>query len=58
MAEVHPSAIVDPGAELGEDVEVGPFSIIIWKWIAIIPDTVSIGVNPFVGVIREFIVWI
>ena len=28
MAEVHPSAIVDPGAELGEDVEVGPFSII------------------------------
>ncbi|GMU53504.1 MAG: acyl-[acyl-carrier-protein]--UDP-N-acetylglucosamine O-acyltransferase [Candidatus Xenobia bacterium] len=25
---MHPSAIVDPGAQLGEDVEVGPFSIV------------------------------
>lgn len=25
---IHPSAIVDPGAELGEGVEVGPFSIV------------------------------
>jgi len=28
MAQVHSSAIVDPGAELGEGVEIGPFSII------------------------------
>ena len=28
MANIHPSAIVDPAAELGKDVEVGPFSII------------------------------
>jgi len=28
MSSVHESAIVDPGAELGTDVEVGPFSII------------------------------
>jgi len=26
--EIHPSAIVDPGAELGEDVSVGPFCVI------------------------------
>ena len=25
---IHPSAIVDPGAELGESVEIGPYSII------------------------------
>jgi UDP-N-acetylglucosamine acyltransferase len=28
MARVHPSAIVDPKAELAEDVQVGPFSLI------------------------------
>lgn len=28
MATIHPTAIVHPGAELGADVEVGPFSII------------------------------
>lgn len=28
MAEIHPTAIVDPGAELGESVQVGPYSII------------------------------
>ena len=25
---IHPSAIVDPGAELASDVEIGPFSVI------------------------------
>ena len=25
---IHPSAIVDPGARLADDVEVGPFSVI------------------------------
>lgn len=28
MATIHPTAIVHPGAELGADVEVGPFTII------------------------------
>ena len=28
MAKVHPTAIVDPGAELAEDVEIGPYSIV------------------------------
>jgi UDP-N-acetylglucosamine acyltransferase len=28
MARVHPSALVDPGAELAEDVQVGPFSTV------------------------------
>ena len=27
-AEIHPTAIVDKGAQLGADVEVGPFAII------------------------------
>jgi len=27
-ARIHPSAIVDPGASLGHDVEIGPFAII------------------------------
>ena len=27
-ARIHPTAIVDGGAELGEDVEVGPFAIV------------------------------
>ena len=25
MKNIHPSAIVDPGSEIGEDVEIGPF---------------------------------
>jgi len=28
MARIHPSAIVDPGAELADDVEVGPYAIV------------------------------
>jgi UDP-N-acetylglucosamine acyltransferase len=28
MKRIHPSAIVDPGAELGDGVEVGPFCIV------------------------------
>ena len=28
MAKVHPTAIVDPGAELAEGVEIGPYSIV------------------------------
>jgi len=28
MAQVHPTAIIEPGAELGENVTVGPYSIV------------------------------
>lgn len=28
MASIHPTAIVDPAAELGADVEIGPFAIV------------------------------
>ena len=28
MARIHPTAVVDPGAKLAEDVEVGPFCVI------------------------------
>lgn len=41
MATIHPSAIVDPAAELGEGVEVGPFSII--------EKDVVIGDNTWIG---------
>ena len=27
-AKIHPTAIVDPNAKLGADVEIGPFSIV------------------------------
>ena len=41
MTRVHPSALVDPAAELGEGVEVGPFSIV--------EKNVVIGDNTWVG---------
>ncbi|MGD9486812.1 MAG: acyl-ACP--UDP-N-acetylglucosamine O-acyltransferase [Calditrichaceae bacterium] len=28
MIEIHPTAIVDPGAELGEEIVIGPYSIV------------------------------
>ncbi len=28
MARIHPTAVVDPGARLGDDVEIGPYCII------------------------------
>ena len=27
-AQIHPTAIVEPGAKLGEDVKIGPYSIV------------------------------
>lgn len=41
MANIHPSAIVHPGAELAADVEIGPFSII--------GERVRIGAGTVVG---------
>ena len=49
MPNIHPSAIVDPGAELGEGVEVGPFSI-IEKDVVIGPGT---WIGPHV-VVRNY----
>jgi UDP-N-acetylglucosamine acyltransferase len=40
-AEIHPTAIVDPGAELGEGVQIGPY--------AIIGPNVRIGTGTVVG---------
>ncbi len=28
MSQIHPTAIIEPGAELGENVEIGPYAII------------------------------
>jgi len=41
MAVVHPSALVDPAAELGDGVEIGPYSIV--------EKDVVIGDNTWVG---------
>ena len=41
MSNIHPTAIVSPTAELGENVEVGPFSII--------SDDVQIGRGTVIG---------
>ncbi len=41
MVEIHPSAIVDAGAQLGENVEIGPF--------AVIHEDVIVGDNSRIG---------
>lgn len=41
MNRIHPTAIIEPGAQLGEDVEVGPY--------AIVGANVSIGAGTAVG---------
>ena len=28
MKRIHPSSVVDPGAEIGLDVEIGPFCVV------------------------------
>ena len=38
---IHPTAIIDPAAKLGEDVEIGPY--------AVIAGDVSIGAGTRVG---------
>lgn len=38
MARIHPTAIIDPGADLAEGVTVGPYSI-IYGQVAVGPDT-------------------
>ena len=41
MAKIHPTALVSPGAQLADDVEIGPYSII--------GERVSIGAGTVVG---------
>ena len=28
MRRIHPTAVIDPAAELGDDVEVGPYCVV------------------------------
>ncbi|HET7505586.1 MAG TPA: acyltransferase [Kofleriaceae bacterium] len=49
MLEIHPTAIVEPGAQLGEGVQ-------IWHWVhvraqAVIGDATSIGQGCYVGAV-------
>ena len=41
MARIHPMALVEPGARLGEDVEIGPYSVV--------GPQVAIGAGTVVG---------
>ena len=58
-AKIHPTAIVDPNAKIGADVEIGPFSIVgshvtigdntIVKSHVVIEGEVRIGSGNFIG---------
>src|SRR2546430_17521553 len=58
-AKIHPTAIVDPAAKLGADVEIGPFSIVgphavvgektIVQSHVVIEADVAIGTGNFIG---------
>ena len=58
-AKIHPTAIVDPGAQIGVDLEIGPFSLIgpqavigqktIVQSHVVIEGQVTIGSGNFVG---------
>ena len=57
--KIHPTAIVDPGAQLGADVEIGPFSVVgpqamignksIVHSHVVIEGNVVIGTGNFIG---------
>jgi UDP-N-acetylglucosamine acyltransferase len=57
--KIHPSAIVDPGAQIGADVEIGPFAVIgpqvrigdrtVVQSHAVIEEEVAIGGGNFIG---------
>ena len=57
--KIHPTAIVDPGAQLGADVEIGPFSVVgpqamignksIVHTHVVIEGNVVIGTGNFIG---------
>jgi UDP-N-acetylglucosamine acyltransferase len=48
MARIHPSAVVDPGAKLADDVEVGPYCVIggevdLGRGVCVGPHAVIVG---------------
>ncbi len=45
MVNIHPTALVDPKAQLGKDVEIGPYSTV--KGDVIIGDGTSVGTGAF-----------
>ncbi len=47
MTGIHPSAIVEPGAQLGENVTVGPFSIV--EAHAVLGDGVTVKSHAVIG---------
>ena len=57
--KIHPSAIVDPGAQIGANVEIGPFAVIgpqvrigdrtVVQSHAVIEEEVAIGAGNFIG---------
>ncbi len=57
--KIHPTAIVDPAAKIGSDVEIGPYSVISAEAIigegcviqshVVIEGSVEIGVDNFIG---------
>ena len=49
--QIHPSAVVDPAAELGEDVEIGPFCVIGPK--VVLKDRVRVISNSTVTGLTE-----
>jgi len=51
MSEIHPTAIIDPKAEIGSGVKIGPYSII--EADTIIHDNVTIGSNCLVAQYTE-----
>jgi UDP-N-acetylglucosamine acyltransferase len=58
-SKIHPTAIVDPGARLGRDVEIGPFSLIgpevaigdktVLQSSVVIEGRVTVGAENFIG---------
>lgn len=58
-ARIHPTAIVDPGARIGSDVEIGPFAVVsseavigertILQSHVVIEGNVSVGARNFIG---------
>ena len=57
--KIHPTAIVDPGAQVGSDVQIGPYSVIGPKAVigagtviqshVVIEGSVAIGADNFIG---------
>jgi UDP-N-acetylglucosamine acyltransferase len=57
--KIHPTAIIDPGAQIGSDVEIGPYSIVgsnvvigersIIQSHVVVEGAVEIGMGNFVG---------